>query len=113
MSRRPRELTAAAAAAPVFAALGDATRLLLLSRLCDGQSQSIAQLTQGTGLSRQGVSKHLAILEQACVITSERVGRECRFTRRPKTLAEASHYLDRASQQWDGALGRFKQFVEE
>lgn len=112
MSRHPRELTSATAA-PLFAALGDATRLTLLSRLCNGQPQSIAQLTHGTGLSRQGVSKHLAILEQARLVTSERVGRESRFALRSGTLTEARQYLDRASQQWDDAIGRLKRFVEE
>jgi DNA-binding transcriptional ArsR family regulator len=111
MSRRPRELTAAAAA-PVFAALGDVTRLHLLARLCDGQPQSIARLTQGTGLTRQGVSKHLAILDQARVITSKRVGRESRFEVRPIALAEAYRYLERASKQWDDAIGRLKALVE-
>jgi DNA-binding transcriptional ArsR family regulator len=111
MSLRPHELTAAAAA-PVFAALGDATRLSLLSRLCGGDPQSIAQLTRGTGLTRQGVSKHLAILEQAGVIAGERVGRECRYAVRPAVLTEASHYLDRASRQWDDAIGRLKLLAE-
>jgi len=111
MSRRPRELTAAAAA-PVFAALGDATRLALLSRLCDAQPKSIAQLTQGTGLTRQGVSKHLAILEQAHVIASKRVGRESRYEVQQITLTEASHYLERASKQWDEAIRRLKLLVE-
>lgn len=104
---------AAETAAPVFAALGDATRLALFSQLCDGQTRSIAQLTYGTGISRQGVRKHLAVLEQARVVTSERVGRESQFTVRSDTLAEARQYLDRASQQWDDAIGRLKLIVEK
>lgn len=112
MSRNLRELTPVTAA-PLFAALGDGTRLTLLSRLCDGQPQSIAQLTHGTGLSRQGVSKHLAILEKARVVKSERVGRESRFSVRSVTLTEAMQYLDRASHQWDDAIGRLRRFVEE
>jgi DNA-binding transcriptional ArsR family regulator len=111
MSRRPRELTAAAAA-PVFTALGDVTRLSLLSRLCDGEPQSIAQLTQGTGLTRQGVRKHLAILEHARVVTSRRVGRESRFEVRPIVLTEASQYLAHASKRWDDAIGRLKLLIE-
>lgn len=112
MSRLPRELTAVTAA-PVFAALGDATRLLLLSRLCKGQPQSIAQLTRGTGLSRQGVSKHLAILEQARLVTRKRVGRESQIAVQSIALTEARHYLDRAARQWDEAIGRLKQLVEK
>ncbi|MGI9423695.1 MAG: ArsR/SmtB family transcription factor [Hyphomicrobiaceae bacterium] len=112
MSHHPRELTSVNAA-PLFAALGDATRLTLLSSLCNGKPQSIAQLTHGTGLSRQGVSKHLAVLEQARVVKSERVGRENRFSVRSATLTKAAQYLDRASQQWDDAIARLKQIVEE
>ncbi len=100
-------------AAPVFAALGDATRLSLLSQLCDGQTRSIAQLTHGTGLSRQGVRKHLTVLEHARVVKSERVGRESQFTVRPDTLTEARQYLDRASQQWDDAIERLRLMVEK
>ncbi len=100
-------------AAPVFAALGGATRLALLSQLCDGQTRSITQLTHGTGLSRQGVRKHLTVLEHARVVTSERVGRESQFTVRPDTLTEARQYLDRASQQWNDAIERLRLMVEE
>ncbi|MEQ1756555.1 MAG: metalloregulator ArsR/SmtB family transcription factor [Micropepsaceae bacterium] len=108
MSPRARKI-----AAPVFAALGDATRLSLLSRLADGRPHSIVQLTQGTGLTRQGVSKHLAILARARIITGARVGRESHFVVRPDSLTEATQYLERASQQWDEAIGRLRQIVEK
>jgi DNA-binding transcriptional ArsR family regulator len=112
MSRRTRELTAASAAS-VFAALGDGTRLSLLSRLCDGQPRSISQLTQGTKLSRQGVTKHLTILEHANIVASQRVGRESHYSLRPKALNEARDFLARASEQWDDAIARLKQLVED
>lgn len=111
MSRRPRELTAATAA-PVYAALGDATRLLLLSRLCEGQAQSIARLSEGTRLTRQGVTKHLAVLERARLVTHRRIGRESQYSVRPAALAEARDYLDRASRQWDEAILRLRSLVE-
>jgi DNA-binding transcriptional ArsR family regulator len=111
MSRRPRDLSVAVA--PVFAALGDKIRLSLLSRLCDGRPQSIVQLAQGTGLTRQGVSKHLATLEKAGVVSSERIGRESRFVVRPETLLEARQYLERAAQQWDDAVERLRRLVED
>lgn len=104
---------AASAAAPVFAALGDATRLALVARLCDGQTRSIAQLTHGTGLTRQGVTKHLSVLEHARIVSCHRVGRESKFTIRPDSLSEARQFLDRASQQWDDAILRLRMLVEE
>lgn len=112
MSRPPPDLTTASAAS-LFAALGDATRLALLARLCDGQTHSIAQLTEGTKLSRQGVTKHLAILERASIVTSRRLGRESRYAARPASLTEARAYLDRASRQWDESIARLRQLVED
>jgi DNA-binding transcriptional ArsR family regulator len=99
--------------AQIFAALGDGTRLALLSRLCDGHPRSIVQLTQGTGLTRQGVSKHLAILKDACVVSSTRVGRQSLYVIRPDALQEARLYLERASHQWDEAVQRLKHLVED
>lgn len=98
--------------APVFAALGDETRLELVSRLSDGQARSIAQLTGGTRLTRQGVTKHLRVLEQAGLVRSSRVGRESRFTYEPESVKLVQSYLERVSQQWDDALSRLKSFVE-
>jgi DNA-binding transcriptional ArsR family regulator len=112
MSPRPHELTATSAAT-VFAALGDTTRLALLSRLSDGRPYSISQLTDGTKLTRQGVTKHLAILESAKVVASRRVGRETRYAVRPDALSRASAYLDKAARQWNDAIARLKQHVED
>ncbi len=99
--------------APVFAALGDATRLALVSRLGDGKPRSIVQLTEGVGITRQGVTKHLRILERAGIVMSVRVGRESRFVFDPGAIVEARDYLDRASKQWEHAIARLKALVEE
>lgn len=104
---------APAFAAPVFAALGDETRLELVSRLCDGEPHSIAQLTEGLGLTRQGVSKHLRILERTGIVASRRAGRETQFLFTPEPIADIRDYLARVSEQWDAALLRLKSFVEE
>ena len=98
--------------APVFAALGDATRLQLVARLNDGRSRSIAQLTNGLDLSRQGVTKHLGVLEQAGIVSSNSVGREKRFKFAPESIGIAQSYLDTVSRQWDEALSRLHVFVE-
>ncbi|HEX5957254.1 MAG TPA: metalloregulator ArsR/SmtB family transcription factor [Hyphomicrobiaceae bacterium] len=112
MSPPPGELTGATAA-PVFAALGDETRLKLLARLCQGEPLSIAQLTEGTRLTRQGVTKHLGILARARIVVSQRIGRESRYTVRPEALDAAGDYLSRASRQWDETVGRLRKLVEE
>ena len=99
--------------APVFAALGDATRLELVARLSDGQARSIAQLTSGLDLTRQGVTKHLRVLEEAGLVSSIRVGRENQFAFRPEPLDQVRSYLETVSIQWDDALGRLKAFLDE
>jgi DNA-binding transcriptional ArsR family regulator len=98
--------------APVFAALGDETRLSLIARLSDGQPCSIAQLTAGFELTRQAVTKHLRVLEGVGIVRSVRVGRESLFEFDPKPLKEVSDYLDGVADQWDQSLTRLKAFVE-
>lgn len=103
----------AVGSAPVFAALGDVTRLELVGRLSDGEQHSIVQLADGLALTRQGVTKHLRVLERAGMVTRERVGRESRFTLRPDPIAKAGDYLARASAQWDDAIERLRASVEQ
>jgi DNA-binding transcriptional ArsR family regulator len=98
--------------APVFAALGDRTRLSLLMRLSDGTTQSIARLSAETRLTRQAVTKHLHVLQDAGLVSSVRVGRESRFAYRPESVEEARSYLDLVSAQWDDALSRLRSHLE-
>jgi DNA-binding transcriptional ArsR family regulator len=100
------------ATAPIFAALGDETRLRLVARLCGEGPQSIARLTAGTGVTRQAVTKHLQVLADAGLARSARLGRESIWELEPERLEEARRCLDRISAQWDAALGRLKAFVE-
>lgn len=102
----------AAGTAPLFAALGDSTRLSLLSRLRDGRSRSIVDLSRGLNLSRQGVTKHLNVLKDAGVVKCRRRGREVHFRVEPSALDEARDYLDAVSRHWDQALARLRMRVE-
>ncbi len=99
--------------APVFAALGDATRLALVSRLSDGEQRSITELTEGLKLTRQAVTKHLQVLNDAGLVDRQRIGRESRFAIQPKTLTDARDYLGKISAQWDHNITRLKTLVEE
>jgi len=98
--------------APVFAALGDETRLSLVAKLCVGQPRSISHLTEGSKLTRQAITKHLRMLERAQIVHSVRTGRESLFEFDPKPIDEVRRYLDLVSEQWDQALSRLKSFVE-
>jgi DNA-binding transcriptional ArsR family regulator len=114
MSHKRRSSTAAKRQprAPVFAALGDETRLTLVAKLCDGQPHSISQLTVGSKLTRQAITKHLRVLEGVGIVHSVRTGRESRFEFDPEPIEGIKEYLDFVSEQWDQALSRLKSFVE-
>jgi len=114
MLRRSRSGVAAKrqVRAPVFAALGDETRLALVAKLCRGRPRSISQLTAGSSLTRQAITKHLRVLETAGVVRSVRAGRESLFEFDPEPIDGLKKYLDRVSEQWDQALSRLKAFVE-
>jgi DNA-binding transcriptional ArsR family regulator len=114
MSLKPHSLSAKQQSrAPVFAALGDEMRLALIAKLCSGQPYSIAQLTQGSKLTRQAITKHLRVLERVGIVHSIRTGRESRFEFDPRPIEGMKAYLNLVSEQWDRALSRLKRFVEE
>ena len=98
--------------AAIFAALGDETRLLLIAKLCGGQPHSISELTSGSKLTRQAITKHLRVLQRAGIVHGARAGREKRFEFDPEPMQEIKQYLDIVSEQWDQALARLKSFVE-
>jgi DNA-binding transcriptional ArsR family regulator len=100
-------------AASVFAALGDETRLQLVSRLGTDGPLSIVRLTAGTDVTRQAITKHLNVLADAGLARSMRHGRELRWQLQADSLASAKKYLDEVSQSWDQALDRLRQFVED
>src|SRR5882762_5756437 len=99
--------------APIFAALGDETRLRLIAVLCAGGAMSIAQLTSGTEITRQAVTKHLHVLADAGMVHDVKVGRERLWEFEPAQLEEARRSLDLIGQQWDQALNRLKMAVED
>ena len=102
-----------ARAAPVFAALGDETRLRLVARLCADGPLPIARLSAGSPVTRQAVTKHLHALAAAGLVRRRGAGRRGRvWELEPRRLEEAREWLDRISRQWDDALARLRAFVE-
>jgi DNA-binding transcriptional ArsR family regulator len=115
MSRRSHSYTRrkGRAQAGIFSALGDATRLALVAKLCRGEPRSITQLTRGSRLTRQAITKHLRVLQSAGIVHNVHAGRESLFTFDLEPIVGAKEYLDFVSEQWDEALGRLKAFVEK
>lgn len=96
----------------MFAALGDQTRLSLVSRLCGRGPMSITQLSTGFHITRQAITKHLRVMESAGLVCGTQQGRETVWELENKRLAEARRHLETISAQWDETLGRLKGFVE-
>lgn len=101
------------ACAPVFAALGDETRLRLVSRLCDGGPASITKLTAGSAVTRQAIAKHLRVMADAGLVRGTRHGRESVWRLEQRRLEDVQRYLELISKGWDAALGRLRKLVED
>jgi DNA-binding transcriptional ArsR family regulator len=99
--------------APIFAALGDETRLRILAKLSTGGPLSIAQITEGEDVTRQAITKHLAVLADAGLVRDARTGRERRWELELAPLDTARMCLDLVSARWDQRLERLKRLVED
>ncbi len=111
-AERHRAAANVGAPASVFAALGDETRLRLIARMSDAGPQSIASLADGFDISRQAISKHLRVMNDAGLARSGRRGRETVWQLEQDGLAEARRYLQTISKDWDDKLRRLKHMVE-
>ncbi len=99
--------------AEVFAALGDPVRLSLVHKLVGGKPHSISELTEGTKITRQAVTKHLRVLENVGVVHSVKEGRESLYELDAEPLEDLQQYLQIIAKQWDQALSNLKAFVED
>jgi len=111
MSRNRSSALKPSEAAPLFAALGDETRLELVSRLCNEGPLSIVRLSEGTDVTRQAITKHLRALADVGLVHDTRQGRERIWELEPKRIEKARQHLDQISRQWDAALGRLQEFL--
>lgn len=110
--RRSSDAQKVQESASLFAALGDETRLRLVSRLSAEGPLSITKLTSGATITRQAVTKHLHVLAEAGVVRGSRKSRENVWELEPRRLEHARRHLAMISEQWDEALGRLRRFVE-
>ena len=112
MSPHPSKVEPPGNLAPVFFALGDKTRLGLVAMLCAGGAFSISQLTAGTQITRQAVTKHLRVLADAGLVKDVKVGRERLWQFDPTQLEQARRTLEVIGGQWEQALAKLKAAVE-
>jgi DNA-binding transcriptional ArsR family regulator len=101
------------AAAEVFFALGDGTRLSVVRKLGAEGALSATELSAGAKVTRQAIVKHLQVLEGAGLVTHAREGREVLYALETPRLAEARAFLDGISAGWDRAIERLRRLVED
>jgi DNA-binding transcriptional ArsR family regulator len=97
----------------VFAALADPTRRSLLERLSRGDGATASALAAKLPISRQAVSKHLAALNAANLVRSDRVGRETRYELRTEPLDDAARWIETVGAEWDQRLAALRRAVEK
>jgi len=99
-------------ASRVFAALADATRRQVLG-LLGGQGELTATaLADRLPISRQAIVKHLAVLDEAGLVVSHRVGREVRYAVRPEALVATARWMAALANDWDRRLASIKRMAE-
>ncbi len=101
--------------APIFAALADPTRRDLLVKLAENSPRTATQLAKQypfTRITRQGILKHLQILEHAGLVAVHQHGREKRYTFTPEPLSELDEWIAALNAKWDERLLRLRTFIE-
>jgi DNA-binding transcriptional ArsR family regulator len=95
-----------------FAALSDATRRGVLEQLGRAEA-SITDLAQKFGMTLTGIKKHVGVLEQAGLVTTEKVGRVRTCKLGPHRLEEETEWLERHRQLWDSRFVELDNVLEE
>ena len=88
----------------IFLALADPTRRLLIEKLAAKGEKTATELAKELPITRQGITKHLKILETADLVTVHKEGRDRRYRLTPKALEEAVSWVTAVQQQWDKRL---------
>jgi DNA-binding transcriptional ArsR family regulator len=105
--------TGRAPAEDVIAALSDPTRRALLGILAERGEATATSISPELSVSRQAVSKHLGVLDEAGLVRSRRTGREVRYRVRPEPLHQAATWLHDLAVTWELRLRRIKAIAEE
>ena len=98
--------------AHIFAALADPIRRDLLVNLAENSPKTATQLAEDYPITRQGILKHLHILEDARLVAVHQKGREKRYTLTPEPLSDIDEWIKEISAKWDERLLRLKTLLE-
>jgi DNA-binding transcriptional ArsR family regulator len=97
----------------VFAALSSPVRRDLVERLTAGGPASASRLAAGMRVSRQAVARHLALLDDAGLVTAERSGREVHYRVTPGPMTDAVRWMTGVGAEWDRRLERLRAVLQQ
>jgi DNA-binding transcriptional ArsR family regulator len=97
----------------LFGALADPVRRDLLVNLAEHSPRTASQLAEDYPITRQGILKHLTILESAGLVATHQSGREKRYTLTPEPLEEIDRWIAKIGAKWDERLLRLKTLLEQ
>jgi DNA-binding transcriptional ArsR family regulator len=97
----------------VYSAVADPTRRRLLRLLADTDELSLHELTARFPMSRTAISKHLAILKEAGLVTDRKVGRETRYRLNAGPLREIQEWVSPYERFWTERIDRLRNLLEE
>lgn len=96
----------------VFHALADQHRVQIIDELARSNGATASELSERLPISRQGIMKHLAVLEGAELVNRTVEGRAVRFTPNTRRIASAQLWLDARGRMWDRKLANLKRMAE-
>jgi DNA-binding transcriptional ArsR family regulator len=97
----------------LWAAVADPTRRRLLNVLLARGEASATTLAADLPVTRQGIAKHLAVLDRAGLVEARRQGREVLYSVRPDELDSATRWMAQVAAEWDARLNTIKRLAEE
>lgn len=95
----------------VFRSLSDPTRRAIFERLCRQGEQTVGALTADAGISQPAVSKHLAVLKSAGLVSGRHSGRQVHYQARPQALAPLLDWTERMASFWDYRIDRLENLL--
>jgi len=97
--------------AETFKALSDPVRLEIIERLSSGSAYTLSGVSEGLGLTRQGVRKHVQVLADARLVTLKTEGRNTTLLFEPQSLQAANAFIEQLEQKWETRLQALRDYV--
>jgi DNA-binding transcriptional ArsR family regulator len=97
---------------PIFRTLADPTRRAIFERLCRDGEQTVGALTSQAGVSQPAVSKHLALLKQAGLVSDRHEGRQTHYSAHPAALSPLTDWASQMTGYWEGRFDHLENLLK-